>query len=234
LEPVAETDVLLRRLSSVSGDTGMRAVLMDMGQAVVAIAPDCVGLSVGLVEEGMTFTLVASSIDIATLDATQYLEGGPCLEAERQRGALASDVDGLLDEGRWLVFAQASAAVGIASTLSVPIMTNNRAIGGVNLYASTPDAFEEKHEQLARAVGGSARDVVTNADLGFTSRHRAAQAPAQLAEQHDIDVALGIIVARQSVSMDVAQEHLTAAARRAGITEGQLAQALKHLMSSGN
>lgn len=38
MEPVAEADVLLRRLSSVSGDTGMRAVLMDMGQAVVAIA----------------------------------------------------------------------------------------------------------------------------------------------------------------------------------------------------
>jgi GAF domain-containing protein len=207
---------------------------MDMGQAVVAIAPDCVGLSVGLVDEGVTFTLVASSAEIATLDATQYLEGGPCLEAERQGESLESHVDGLLDEGRWLTFAQASAAVGIASTLSVPIMADGRVTGGVNLYASTPDAFEGKHEQLARAVGGSAYDVVTNADLGFTSRHRAAQAPAQLAAQHDIDVALGIIVARQRVSMDVAQEHLKAAARRAGITDGQLAQALKHLMSSGN
>src|SRR5215213_5626730 len=99
----------------------MRSALMDMGQAVVAIAPDCVGLSVGLLDEGVTMTLVASSVDIATLDATQYLDGGPCLAAERQGELLTTDVDDLLDEGRWLTFAHASAAVGIASTLSVPI-----------------------------------------------------------------------------------------------------------------
>jgi GAF domain-containing protein len=205
---------------------------MDMGQAVVALAPDCVGLSVGLLDEGVTFTLVASSVDIAVLDATQYLDGGPCLAAEQHGESLTSDVEDLLDEGRWLTFAQASAAAGIASTLSVPLMADGRVTGGVNLYASTADAFDGKHQQLARAVGGSAQDVVTNADLGFTSRRRAAQAPAHLAEQHDIDVALGIIVARQGVSMDAAHEHLSAAAQRAGITEGALAHALMQLMNS--
>ena len=59
--------------------------------------PDLVGLSVTILHEGVTFTLVAPNGVVASLDASQYLDGGPCVQVaealpepvEHQHGRLA-------------------------------------------------------------------------------------------------------------------------------------------------
>jgi hypothetical protein len=58
---------------------------------------------------------------------------------------------------------------------------------------------------------------VTNADLSFTSRSRAAAAPMRLREQGFIDGAVGFVAARQGVDTATAATRLRDAAARAGV-----------------
>ena len=49
--------------------------------------------------------------------------------------------DSPMVEEEWRLFASASAAAGVRSTLSFPLLYQDEVVGGVNLYASTTDAF---------------------------------------------------------------------------------------------
>jgi len=179
VEPIPETQEVLEKLEAV-GAEGTRARLLDMGQQVRAIVPQCVGLSLGVLADGLTFTLVASSDEIASLDAVQYLDGGPCIVGAHEDEEIHIDRVDDLDEDRWQMFARSTAAAGIASTLTMPIMKDGSVVGTVNLYASTPDAFDNHHDALAEALNASAARAVTNADLSFGTRLAAAEAPQQL------------------------------------------------------
>jgi GAF domain-containing protein len=140
LEPIPPTAEALRELAR-QGQVELGVKLHAMAQRVRALVPQLVGLSLGVVENGVTLTLVASEAQLAALDAVQYLDGGPCVAGVDRAESLEVNIDDLLDEDRWQLYARACAAVGVASSLSLPITQGDRVVGGVNLYASTPDAF---------------------------------------------------------------------------------------------
>jgi GAF domain-containing protein len=231
VEPVPETREVLDELIS-QGDGEIGTTLMAMGRRAREIVPECVGLSLALLEDGLTFTLVATSTEIAALDAVQYLDGGPCVEAAHEQKTLDVDQSDMVSENKWRLYAQATAAAGVASSLTLPVERGDRVVGSINLYAATPDAFNGRHDELGEALGASALSAVANADLSFSTRLEAVQAPARLADQDDVDVALGIIAASQDIDIAMAHQRLRQAAARAGITEGQAARAVRQVFSS--
>lgn len=230
MHPLPETAEALRRMA-VGGDPALSIELFSMAQRVREIVPDLVGLSLALHEDRITLTLVASAEQIAALDAVQYLDDGPCVAAVQQAQVVHASVDDLLDEGQWLLYAQASAAHGVASSLTLPITEDGRATGSVNLYGATPDAFTGRHEEIAQAVGSSAEQAIVNADLSFRTAQEAAETPTRIQEGTDIDIALGIISAAQDVSISVARRRLADAALRAGITQAQAARVITSIRS---
>jgi GAF domain-containing protein len=230
VEPIPETQQVLDELAS-HGDTDLVDLVQKMGQRAKEIVPRCVGLSLALFEDGLTFTLVASDEEVASLDAVQYLDGGPCVAAPHEEQVLDVSGSDMLSEDRWVLYAQATAAVGVASSLTLPILGDEGAvIGSVNLYAATPNAFEGHHEDLAKALGASARSAVANADLSFSTRLEAVKGPTRLTESDVVNVAVGIISASQHVDIGTARERLRQAAARAGITEEQAARAVRHTL----
>jgi hypothetical protein len=232
LQPMPETRQAMADLMTRDGPD-IDEVLAGLGHLARELVPEVVGLSLGLVREGVTFTLVASNSGLGALDATQYLDGGPCVEVtERRRDVVQFDTDDPLDEGRWLLFAQTSAAVGVASSLSLPILRDGQVIGGINLYASTANAFTGHHDQLAGALGASASDVVTNADLSFATRLSAARAPRQLRDTQQIDTASGMLAARSDLDIDRARARLRDASARAGVNEALVARLMILVHSS--
>jgi GAF domain-containing protein len=231
VEPIPETREALDELVS-QGDTEVVVALLTAGQAVKDIVPECVGLSLALLEDGLTFTLVATSDEIAALDAVQYLDGGPCVDAAHENLELDVDNDSAaVAENRWLMYARANAAAGVASTLTLPVLREDRVIGTVNLYARTSNAFAGRHRALAEALGASAESAIANADLSFSTRIAAVAAPGRLVENRDIDIALGIIAESQGVDIGTARERLRLAAARAGITEAQAARAVRRTLA---
>jgi hypothetical protein len=227
LQPLPETRQALAELVALEApDLDDR--LVEMGQLARNVVPDLVGLSLSVVQDGVTLTLVAPNEVLAALDATQYLDGGPCVEAvEHPQAPIEADMADPLDEDRWSLFASASAATGVASTLSMSTVdTAGQVTGGINLYAATRHAFDGRHEILAATLGASANGIVTDADLGFATRERARAAPAVLLAQADIETAVGLLAAYYAVGIEEAHRRLLEAARQAGVDPSVVARVL--------
>ncbi len=207
------------------GDGEIEHSLMRMSHRVREIAPDCVAISLSVVEGDLTFTVQTDQPRASLLDAVQYLDGGPCLDAiEGQRLQHTADLP--LDEDRWQMFARAEALAGISSTLSLPILGDHDVVGGVNLYGATSDTFDGRHEELAEACGAWAAGAVTNADLDFRSRVRAAATPGRLSDSGDVFLASGLVANVQGLTVEEAERRITRAANQAGVSDAEFARFL--------
>ncbi len=218
MDPISPTVVAIEHLDRL-GETRVEEALRRIADEVVSIVPLCVGLSLSLVEDGVTLTLVAAGLDPLSPDFLKCHVGGPCVEVAADD---ADDADPF-DEERWSVCARASAARGVQSSLSMPLLDNDVVVGGVTLYASAPDAFLGHDDAIAQVVGASAAASVRDADLTFSTRLLAAEAPELLANQADIDLAVRFIACSQEVDTETAEQHLRAAAARAGVSEVEIA-----------
>lgn len=233
MEPIPETVEALRELTR-HGDTTIARSLLELSRAVERIVPDVVGLSLSFIEENLTFTMTATAGGVAELDAMQYLDGGPCDDALRSGEATVYRADDPADEERWRAFARATAVAGVASTLSLPIIHDDVVVAGVNLYASTPHAFDGHHDELAKVCGATAGAATTNADLDFTTRFEAAHTPDRIRADRLVDQATGALMSFLALDLDQAEDRLRAAATRAGISDAQMAQAIIELLATGD
>ena len=225
MEPIPKTVEALRELTRYGDETVARA-LARISQDVQRIVPEMVGVSLSMVHESLTFTMTASTRPVAELDGMQYLAGGPCEETLQTGDVRTYHAGDVVDEERWHLFARATAAAGIQSTLSLPILRDGVVVAGVNLYASTLEAFEGHHEELAKACGGWAEGAVSNADLDFTTRFEAAETPDRLRAEALVDQAVGALMARWGIPVDESERRLRDAAERAGISDAQMARAI--------
>jgi GAF domain-containing protein len=228
VQPLPETTAALAALA-VATDDSDDSLVEEFDHAAATtrrIAPECVGLTLTFVQDGMSFTWVASDLDSAALDAIQYLEGGPCVHSVEQGDVVTFSTDDPVDERSWQAFAAASARSGVSSTLSIPLMDAGHVYGGLNLYGSTPSAFDGHHEELAALYGGWAGGAVTNADLSFTTMARARTAPRILADASSSNVAVGLIMAAHDVTEPTARDLLGEVAARAGVSVGRVADIL--------
>lgn len=216
MQPLPETREALTVLARL-GVEDVEGDVSGLVERAVLIVPELVGMSFSIVSEGVTFTYVATSLDVAALDAAQDLDGGPCIQALSHREVLESEHD-LFDEDQWQLFSQPRAAAGVRSTLSLPIVgADGTAIGGFNLYGPDPDTFKGNTALLAAALGAWEPAAVHNADLSFETRREATRTRHRLEERAIVDQAIGVLVARQRIDPDTAADHLFEAAGQAGI-----------------
>jgi GAF domain-containing protein len=233
LEPIPETEAVVDEYGPfTTGDLDLVEDLKRRSLWVRKIVPACIGITMTSTEQGVSFTLVSSDEQVAVLDAIQYAVGGPCVESVAAERVLAYTQDDFLGEAGWQLFARATASASIASTLTLPIVVDGAVAGSVNLYATTQDAFEGRHEQLADIFGAWAPGAVTNADLAFSTRTVAEQAPLVLHEQVQIQVALGILMKDQGLDVEAARARLYDAAHRAGVTVAMVAERLASIAAN--
>lgn len=186
----------------------------------VRTVPECVALSVTLLDEDLTFTLVDS----------EAAHRAPVTTASPHDSDELPDRHAL-DEEDWAEMARERAFAGIASTVSLPVVEHGRAVLNIDLYASTAHAFHDRIEGLVEALGAWQAGAVTNADLGFETLRRAEAAPERLREQRIVDVAVGLVAARMGVSTDHAAVLVQQAAQRAGVAETQVAVIAQALLA---
>jgi GAF domain-containing protein len=226
MRPLPETTEAVSELGlGIDADHLMSELIALANRAKDAV-PDLVGVSIARLQEGVTFTLVATANEIAVLDAVQYVAGGPCVGGAHAKQAVDFENDDVLNEGRWRMFAAATAARAVRSTLTLPVLggSDSRVVGTVNLYAASGRAFVGHHAALAEIFGAWATAAVSNADLSFETRAEARLAPQRIREQAVVDVAIGILAAQFEESVDKAERRLLDAAFRAGTTPTELAR----------
>jgi serine phosphatase RsbU (regulator of sigma subunit) len=145
--------------------------------------PGCVGVSISVLGDGVVGTLAATDERIRRLDEDQYrADDGPCVAAIRRRENVTV-VDYRTDE-RWPTLAADAVRVGIRSSHSVPLTDpTSGVLGGLNLYADAPDAFEADSRRLAEVFARQAGVL-----LGYIERLHSERA-ARLRE-HDLAATL--------------------------------------------
>lgn len=212
MEPIPETHEVLTALSMM-GDRDLLQPLQRQAERVVELVPSCVGLSVSMLEEGLTFTWMATQDRVRVLDAAQFLADGPCEVAAYQGEEV--EIPDLLDERQWQLLALASAAQGVRSSLSMPLRGPNGLLGSLNLYGSEPRTFSGHERHLAQMFGADVEAAVANADLSMMSRRRAESSLSVLQQRDIIDLATGILADRDGIPLAEARRKLYDAAARA-------------------
>jgi GAF domain-containing protein len=221
MEPIKESGEALETLSVTAGHD-LAEDLRQLAERVQEEIPHCIAISISLRDSDLTFTFTSTVDDLRLVDAAQYLHDGPCQVAAYQGEVV--DVQDILDEDRWQTFAQASARLGVRSSLSLPLHSRGILYGSVNLYADSEAAFTGHEHQIAATLGTHAAEAVANADLSMASMERARQAPSMIEAVDTVNTAVGILAERDAVPPDEARRRLLDAASRAGINAADLAR----------
>jgi GAF domain-containing protein len=189
----------------------------DIMSAVAALATSafrgCDAASITVVEDGHFHTATATDDDALAIDEQQYAsDDGPCLQAIRTQKTIR--VDSFVEDRRWQDVAAAALGRGKHSSLSLPLVTEGRAFGAMNLYASAERAFTESEEEAGKVFAAPAAVAIA----GATSLTQATELAHHLAlalEHRDvIGQAKGILMATTGVSSDAAFSMLRAASQR--------------------
>jgi GAF domain-containing protein len=143
----------------------------------------------------------------ATVDALQHTIGeGPCLDSLRDDRL--TQVDDLEADARWPRFAERCIAeTGVVSVLSVPLTLGGRDQAALNLYATTSHVFEERDAALGSIVAPFAALSIQQA----LRERDASDFEEALSSSRQIGTAVGILMARESVTSEQAFELLRSA-----------------------
>jgi GAF domain-containing protein len=191
-------------------------VLDRLVQVVLRTVPgaDFAGVSVGDRLGVHTMASTHSLVDL--LDRAQYdLQEGPCLDAMRDGGSVA--VDDLRATRRWPRFAPQAVKHGVLSQLGVEIYRDASGVGGLNLYASAPHAFDEESRHAAELfVVHAAHALDKAATIGNLT--------AALRSRQTIGQAVGITMQRFEVDESTAFRYLARISQQSNIKLREVAQ----------
>jgi GAF domain-containing protein len=176
------------------------------------------GLSCGITLRpgGRPLTVASSDELAATVDEVQYgIDKGPCLHAMRTGEVV--HVPDTAGEPRWAGFEVRAAAHGVRSSLSIPLIADDKQLGALNLYAPVADAFGPAELRRAEGFASTASGALALAVRQAEQADLTAQLRAALASRAVIDQALGIIMAQERCTPGRAFEILRAASQNRNV-----------------
>jgi anti-anti-sigma factor len=167
-------------------------VIVTMAQAVIGGAD---GASITLPRQGSLGTVAASNDVVREMDTDQYVTGqGPCLDAATQGKRF--HISSLDAEGRWPEFVPRARARGIRSIMSTPLMGEDSALGALNVYSRSVDAFARHEQDWADKFAEGAAAVITRAHSGLVGQDLQLQLAQALESREVIALAQGLTMGR--------------------------------------
>ncbi len=142
------------------------------------------------------------------LDEKQYEYGyGPCLAAADTNASLL--VPDTRSEQRWTGWARSAAQAGAHSSLSVGLPVHEHVTGALNIYATTPHAFDDGAIEIAEKFAGFAAVGLANVHLYASQASLAGHMQKAMASRAVIEQAKGIIMADRRCTAEQAFAILT-------------------------
>jgi hypothetical protein len=171
-------------------------------------------------------TIGWSSDEAREVDEIQYsLANGPCLTAAEEQTEVY--VPDLLSENRWgAAYADAVAAHGLRSVLSLPFDLQGDARAALNLYSDVPNKFNPEAITEARGYTRQISQALRLAVRLALHADTAADLKATLESRTVIDTAIGIIMAQNRCSQDAAVKILAAASSNSNVKLRDVAKSL--------
>ena len=190
-----------------------------------AIPPAAVAGITMLGDDGRPTTAVYTDSLSPEVDEAQYRDGaGPCLDAWRERRVLRIEhIEDVQD--RYPAFASACLDHHVRSTLSMPIVAGDDAMGALNLYAHQAAAFDEDAEAVASDLAGAAGAVLANVSAYWTAFELSEHLSEAMRSRAVIEQAKGILMARSpELTPDAAFDLLRNASQRENVKLREIAE----------
>lgn len=183
--------------------------------AVTSLDSD-VSAGVTLARDGNPATVASSDQVAAQYDEVQYgHDTGPCLTAMRTGDIVL--VDDLAGDDRFGSYRGQALALGLRSSLSLPLKGGDHAVGALNLYSGHPHTFAEAEQAAAASFADEASRTLT---LALRLAHHVEvteQLRAALTSRTAIDQAIGIIMGQNRCDADAAFAVLRTASQNRNI-----------------
>lgn len=220
----ADLDRLSGQLTTETADLAKLRATADILQRAM---PGCDSASIALLVEDTALTGVTTSRLALEADLVQYRhDEGPCLEAVRRRSAVRIDV--LRQEERFVHFPPGALALGVESVLSLPLMADEVAVGSVNLYSTTPHAFDGEPSPPLAPMLAYAAEVIVGSPLYAASVDVVERLVDVAEEATVVDIALSRLVRVWSLDGDEAWRYL----RDASAVDGSLVASARRVIAT--
>ena len=186
----------LAQLGQLStGLLSLEESLTRVAQFAVQAIPGAEGAGLTLLEENRSDTIVATADFVTQIDDIQYSLGqGPCISAAADQQTVMSGSLG--GDQRWPQFGSRAARMGVHSVVSLPLVTNARVLGAMNVYAHEKNAFTADAGRLGELFAVPAAIAVQNAQVLAQTKRLASQLQAALSTRGVIERAIGIMMSR--------------------------------------
>jgi GAF domain-containing protein len=144
--------------------------------------------------DGGPLTVATSDERATRLDEVQYgVEAGPCMESMRTGSVV--EVQDQSGDDRWPGYRERAVALGVQSSLSLPLLVGGSSIGALNLYGfAHPDGFGPDERRRAEAFAGQAATAVALARRHSTLDEATRQMEEALRSRSVIDQAIGVLM----------------------------------------
>ncbi len=186
----------LARLAS--GRLDLRDTLTRVAEFAVRAIPGADGAGLILIEDDRADVVVASAPFVREIDDIQYGIGeGPCISAAREARTMRSGSLGA--DQRWPTFGSRVARLRVHSVLSLPLVTPDRVVGAMNVYAHGKHAFDDHAVELGELFADPAAIAAQSARVLNDAKRLAASLRAALEQRVVIDRAIGIIMSRTGI-----------------------------------
>jgi GAF domain-containing protein len=124
------------------------------------------------------------------------LDEGPCLEAAEDPRTIYR-VDDTVTDTQWPRWSAEVAALGFRSVLAVPLATDKRRYGSLNLYSREPRAFDEDDEAIATILA-------RHASVAVAASHEIDGLRSAIDGRKAIGIAMGLLMARYDLDTNTA------------------------------
>jgi GAF domain-containing protein len=209
------TDSLAALTRFFVGDGSLEETLTRVAHLTVeAVEPaDLAGITMRV--EGRDRTAVFTDETSPEIDQAQYDSGeGPCVDAYHEQKV--TQIRSTREDGPWPEFRRAAAGHGIHSTLSMPLVANKSAVGALNLYSRTEDAFGQDAIEIASLFASQAAIVLANAQAYWDARALGEGLGEAMKNRAVIEQAKGMLMAK-GCDADTAFDMLVKASQRENV-----------------
>jgi GAF domain-containing protein len=216
-------DADLLALLAAAGD--LNAFLADLVRLAARQTPsaEACGLTLARNSGGVT---VACTDELAErADERQYeVDDGPCLQSMRE-GVVVRVAD-MSNDDRWGPYPTLAAQVGVRSSLSIPLVVEERSRGALNFYSTAPGAFGGDDEKIAGRWAGQAAGALAVALRIAEGDEKAEQLQGGLDTRTAIGQAVGLLMAQERCTTDEAFRLLKVSSQRRNVKLRDVAAAL--------
>jgi GAF domain-containing protein len=214
VDPRAEALSALARF--VVARTSMGDTLLRVAEITTAALPRAAIAGIAMLgEDGRPTTRIYTDEESPEIDEGQYRSGnGPCLDAWREARTVRID-EMLAAREDYPDFANLALDHGVLSTLSLPLIAGEEAIGALNLYSREAFGFSPEDEVLGEELATTAAVVLANASAYWAAFALGEGLKEALRSRAVIEQAKGMLMASSPhIDADVAFDILRRASQR--------------------